>query len=237
MEDTNETGEGAAPPAALNATASAEPAPDVTERKVIGRPFVAGAPSANPGGRPKDTIARYVREQTVDGTEIVDFLIAVVRDDVDGRIGDKGGLLDRMDADASVLEQKAARMRQGDGGFAALANAAELAELDEKARDLHARAKALRSRLGRKRKIAVPVKTRHAAAVTLLERGWGKPLETVDLTLGNPDGTPIGSPEQPGALAHLTGDDMAKIGAVFEAASKRGEVVEAEGATVEGGAP
>lgn len=38
----------------------------------------AGDPSPNPGGRPKG-LASYIREQTMDGRELADFLMAVVR--------------------------------------------------------------------------------------------------------------------------------------------------------------
>ena len=41
-------------------------------------PWKPGCPSPNPGGRPKG-LASYIRENTLDGRELADFLIAVVR--------------------------------------------------------------------------------------------------------------------------------------------------------------
>lgn len=219
MEETPETPE--APPetpAEISAT-SASP-------RVIGRPFVAGGPSANPGGRPKDPIARLVREATCDGAEIVSFLLAVMRDDLDGRIADKGGMVDRLEVDASIVEAEVQKAKDDGDVF-------KIATLEGKARELRSRAKGLRAKLSRKRKIAVAVKTRHAAAETLLERAYGKALETIDLGLGNRDGSPLGSPAPTGPLAALTTGDLAAIGEVLDRAAKRGATVDA----VEGGDP
>lgn len=41
-------------------------------------PWKPGCPSPNPGGRPKG-LAAYIRENTMDGRELADFLIGVVR--------------------------------------------------------------------------------------------------------------------------------------------------------------
>lgn len=230
METTNESD--TSPPAAVpeNCPASAGDALDVTDRKPapFGRPFAPGV-SGNPGGRPKDTIAALVRDATCDGADVVAFLVAVVRDDVDGRMADKGGMIDRLFADATALEKRADKLEK-DAGAAVCVVADDVRKMRDEAFTFRARADALRLRLARKRKIAVAVKTRVAAAQVLLERGWGKPLETVDLTLGNPDGSPLGGDGRPppprGPLANLTNGDLAEIGAVLERATKRDQVVE-----------
>ena len=41
-------------------------------------PWKPGCPSPNPGGRPKG-LATYIREQSLDGRELADFLLNVVR--------------------------------------------------------------------------------------------------------------------------------------------------------------
>lgn len=52
--------------------------------RVVGRPFAKGV-SGNPGGRPKG-LASYVREQTLDGEELVDFHLRVRKgEEVNGR--------------------------------------------------------------------------------------------------------------------------------------------------------
>ena len=52
--------------------------------QVVGRPFAKGV-SGNPGGRPKG-LAAYVREQTLDGQELIDFALQVLRGEkLDGR--------------------------------------------------------------------------------------------------------------------------------------------------------
>lgn len=234
METTNESTENAAPaPAENGETSAADPAaPDLAQAKradgmPVGRPFQPGV-CANPGGRPKDPIAALVREATCDGADVVTFLVAVVKDEVDGRIADKGGMIDRLLADAGVLEKRAKRLEE-EAGIAVAIVAPDVKKLREEAADLKARAEGLRARLARKRKIAVPVKTRVAAAEVLLERGWGKAVERVDLTVGNPDGSPIGGDGHPlpeGPLAHLNGEDLAAIGEVLDRAAKRTEVVE-----------
>ena len=48
-----------------------------TERRIPGRPWVAGQ-TGNPGGRPKG-IAKYIREQTKDGEELVDLMLECAR--------------------------------------------------------------------------------------------------------------------------------------------------------------
>jgi hypothetical protein len=202
------------------------PSADLTPVKVVGRPFQPGV-CANPGGRPKDPIARFVREGLDGGAEAVAFLLAVMRDDLDGRMADKGGMIDRMYADALALEKKAERAVKEAGGVFV---SEEASGWREEASDKRAKADALRARLARKRKIAVAVKTRVAAAEILLERGWGKPLERVDLTVGNPDGSAIsGRGAAPsGPLVNLQISDLAKIAEVFEAAKKREEAIEVE---------
>jgi hypothetical protein len=45
----------------------------------IGRPFEKGV-SGNPGGRPRGLVRR-IREQTRDGEELVDYMLAVFRDE------------------------------------------------------------------------------------------------------------------------------------------------------------
>lgn len=52
-----------------------------TEKKTVPKgliPWQPGCPSPNPGGRPKG-LASYIREKTLDGTELADFLINVMR--------------------------------------------------------------------------------------------------------------------------------------------------------------
>jgi hypothetical protein len=183
-----------------------------------GTPFQTGGP---PGpGRPRDPFAALFREASRDGIEMVEFAFAVLRDDLDGRIADKAGLCDRLEVDAQIAETEAAKARDDGDVF-------RIATCETKARELRTRAKAMRSRLARKRKIAVPVKTRLQAWDYICTRGWGKPLERVDLTLGNPDGSPMGSKptDAPGVLARLTAADMADLassmGAVLDRASKR----------------
>jgi hypothetical protein len=217
MDTTGETPEtGQDDPAAIS-----EPTPARRPDGLpVGRPFVAGAPSANPLGRPRDPFAALIREGTRDGQELVEFAFAVLRDDLDGRIADKAGLCDRLEVDAQIAETEAAKARDDGDVF-------RIATCETKARELRTRAKAMRSKLARKRKVAVPVKTRMAALEYLSNRGWGKPLERVDLTLGNPDGSPMGSKptDAPGVLARLTAADMADLatsmGAVLDRASKR----------------
>lgn len=41
-------------------------------------PWKPGCPSPNPGGRPKG-LASYIRDQSLDGTELADFLFSVMR--------------------------------------------------------------------------------------------------------------------------------------------------------------
>lgn len=188
----------------------------------VGRPFVPGI-CTNPGGQPKDPIARVVRDLTCNGEEVVKFLLAVVRDDLDGRMADKGGVVDKLEVDAKLAEDELARARdEGD--------MLKIGELEKKARELRERAKLLRAKLARKRKVAVAVKTRVAAAQILLDRGWGRARETIDLKLGG-DGTAIGvaaSAPAPGALAALEAADLAAIGEVLERAAKRAEPVTIE---------
>ena len=56
-------------------TPTAENSAETTQ--VVGRPFPKGV-SGNPGGRPRG-LAAYVREQTLDGEELVDFMLRVKR--------------------------------------------------------------------------------------------------------------------------------------------------------------
>ena len=59
----------------MNMTTNAENS--ITATTIVGRPFPKGV-SGNPGGRPKG-LAAYVREQTFDGEELVDFMLSVMR--------------------------------------------------------------------------------------------------------------------------------------------------------------
>jgi len=51
-----------------------------TNKKTVGLrpPWQPGCPSPNPGGRPRG-LASYIRDSTLDGTELADFLISVMR--------------------------------------------------------------------------------------------------------------------------------------------------------------
>lgn len=51
----------------------------ISRRSARGRPFAPGV-SGNPGGRPRG-FASYIREQTGEGRELVDFALGVLRDD------------------------------------------------------------------------------------------------------------------------------------------------------------
>jgi hypothetical protein len=59
----------------------------------------AGGPSPNPGGRPKG-LAAYIRENSLDGRELADFLLEVVRG---SKQGFKGG--DRIKACEMLLNR------------------------------------------------------------------------------------------------------------------------------------
>lgn len=227
METTDESGGDPVPgPAAITAQTVEPRRPDGLP---VGRPWQPGQPSANPTGRPRDPFAALIREGTKDGVELVEFALACLRDDLDGRIADKSGLCDRMDLDAAAAEEMAAKARDAGDVFGTATH-------ETRARELRAKAKAMRTKLARKRKIPVPVKSRIAALEYLSNRGWGKPRETIDLSLGNPDGSPLGANPAmpaPGALSSLTVGDLAEIGAVLERATKRGEPIEAEPSTVD----
>jgi hypothetical protein len=58
---------------------AAQNRPGTAPLRVVGRPFEKGQ-SGNPGGRPKGLAAR-VREVTDDGSEIVDLMVGVLRDE------------------------------------------------------------------------------------------------------------------------------------------------------------
>jgi hypothetical protein len=55
-----------------------ENTPRNTPPQLLATVWKKGDPSPNPGGRPKG-LAAYIREQTLDGRELADFLILVVR--------------------------------------------------------------------------------------------------------------------------------------------------------------
>ncbi len=76
-----------------------------------------------------------------------------------------------------------------------------------------------------------PLRERQGARAFLAERGWGKAPATLDVTLGNPDGSPLGyaaPPPEPGPLANLSLAELAEMGAIVERAYRReqGRVVE-----------
>lgn len=203
-----------------------------------GRPPHLFAPgvSGNPGGRPKDPFASLIRKDTDNGAEIVAFLLACMRDELDGRLADRAGVIDRWEADADTIMAGVRELQRDakDDPDQTIKIAKVVQERTNEAALLKVKARTLRARLARRRKVAVPVKQRQVAAALLLERGWGKALERVDLKVGG-DGTPIGAAAAPGAgpLPALTEDDLAKIGAVLEGAAKRAEVVPAEASAVE----
>jgi len=55
-----------------------ENTPKNTPPQLLATVWKKGDPSPNPGGRPKG-LASYIRDQTLDGRELADFLIKVVR--------------------------------------------------------------------------------------------------------------------------------------------------------------
>lgn len=52
--------------------------PGITPPQFLATVWKKGDPSPNPGGRPKG-LASYIRDKTLDGTELADFLIGVMR--------------------------------------------------------------------------------------------------------------------------------------------------------------
>lgn len=56
-----------------------ENTPPNTPPQLVATVWKPGCPSPNPGGRPKG-LAAYIREHTMDGRELADFLIGVVRE-------------------------------------------------------------------------------------------------------------------------------------------------------------
>jgi hypothetical protein len=194
---------------------------------VTGRGFLPGV-SGNPGGKPRDPFARLIRERTKDGLELVEFALAVLRDDLTGRVAAQVGVLEVFEGDLAALEIKYKRAKEADDVMAT-------ATLAGQVKDLKAQIVKLKKSQNTKRKIPVAVKSRLAALVWLGERGWGRAVERVDLKLGG-DGTPIGgaapgAPDQ-GVLLKLTESDLAKIGVVLEDASKRPEIVESSAVPV-----
>jgi hypothetical protein len=74
------------------------------------------------------------------------------------------------------------------------------------------------------RDTSAPLRERQAARAFLAERGWGKAPATLDVTLGNPDGSPLGYAAplpEPSPLASLTLSDLAEVGAIVERAERR----------------
>lgn len=142
-------------------------------RKRIRRGGYLPGETGNAGGRPKDPFPEMIRGFTNGGKELMDFALAVLRDNLSGRVGAKAGVVESMLAEVAYMRKIAEQKGRGNS---------------EEADALEFKAKSLATKLGRKRKIPVSVKDRMQALQWLTERGWGKVRDTPgeDITPSGP---------------------------------------------------